>query len=63
MLDQPVAGEIPLTCRRCRTVTMKPIAWLQQNTFLTCGVCYASSLIDKDTCAGFLARQEMRQPP
>jgi len=40
---------------------MKPIAWLQQNTFLTCKVCCAATLIDKDGCAGMLARREVQQ--
>lgn len=61
MLGETTVEEIPMTCRQCGTVAMKPIVWLQQNTFLTCEVCGVAALIDKDGCAGMLARQELRQ--
>jgi len=44
-----------------RAVAVKAIVWLQQNTFLTCEVCGTATLIDKDGCAGMLARQELQR--
>ena len=44
-----------------RAVAVKAIVWLQQNTFLTCEVRGTATLIDKDGCAGMLARQELQR--
>jgi transcription elongation factor Elf1 len=54
-------SEIPLTCPHCRKTTVKPVAWVQQNTFFTCNACGTSSMIDKDVCAELVARLEMQQ--
>jgi len=61
MLGESAAQEIPLACRQCGAVAVKAIVWLQRNTFLNCEVCGRATLIDKDGCAGMLARQELQR--
>jgi len=54
-------SEIPLACPHCRQSTVKPVAWVQQNTFFTCDFCGSQVLIDKDRCAEMVARLELQQ--
>jgi transcription elongation factor Elf1 len=54
-------SEIPLTCPHCQKVTVKPVEWIQHNTFFTCEFCGTSVLIDKDVAAELLARLELQQ--
>ena len=56
-------SEIPLTCPHCHKATVKPVAWVQQNTFYTCEFCGTPVMIDKDSCAELVARLEMQQRP
>ncbi len=53
--------DVPLVCPQCRQTTVKPIAWVQQNTFYSCQSCGAAVMIDKDRCAELVARMEMQQ--
>jgi hypothetical protein len=52
---------LPLTCPKCQATTEKPVRWIQENTFFTCGACGASSLIDKDTAMRLLAEMPVRR--
>jgi predicted RNA-binding Zn-ribbon protein involved in translation (DUF1610 family) len=54
-------NELPLSCPHCGQTTVKPVAWLQQNTFFTCQSCGTAVLIDKDVAAQRLAELELRQ--
>jgi hypothetical protein len=56
-----MVSEIPLTCQHCGKTTVKPVEWIQQNTFFTCACCAAPIMIDKDMAAQLLARLELRQ--
>lgn len=56
-----MVNELPLTCSHCGKTTVKPVAWLQQNTFFTCQSCGTSVMIDKDVAAQRLAELELRQ--
>ncbi len=53
--------EIPLACPHCRQTTVKPVSWVQQNTFFTCEACGTPVMIDKDRCTEMVARLEMQQ--
>lgn len=46
---------LPLTCPKCREVTLMPVRWVQENAFYTCRGCGASVLIDKDEAMKVLA--------
>ncbi len=53
--------EIPLTCPHCHRTTVKPVEWVQHNTFFTCAHCGSAAMIDKDQAAQILAQLELRQ--
>jgi len=56
------SGEtLPLTCPKCRRETLKPVRWVQENTFFTCAWCGASTLIDKDEATKRLANVTRRE--
>lgn len=42
------ADELPLSCRKCRRITPKPVRWVQDNTFFACPFCGMAALIDQD---------------
>jgi hypothetical protein len=54
-------SELPLNCPRCNQTTLKPVEWVQQNTFFTCAHCGTAVLIDKDLAAQLLAQLELQQ--
>ncbi len=54
-------SEIPLACPHCRQSSVKPVSWLQQNTFYTCEFCGTPVMIDKDGCAEVVAKLELQQ--
>ncbi|HWI25880.1 MAG TPA: hypothetical protein VN668_02855 [Stellaceae bacterium] len=54
-------SEIPLACPHCRQSSVKPVSWLQQNTFYTCEFCDMPVMIDKDGCAEVVAKLELQQ--
>jgi len=55
------SGEIlPLLCPRCRRQTLKPVRWVQDNTFFTCAWCGAPTLIDKDEAMKLLTELTRR---
>jgi hypothetical protein len=54
-------SEIPLSCSNCRKTTVKPVEWVQQNTFFTCECCSTPVMIDKDGCAELVAKLELQQ--
>jgi hypothetical protein len=56
-----MVSEIPLTCQHCGNATVKPVEWVQQNTFFTCACCATANMIDKDMAAQLLARLELSQ--
>lgn len=56
------SGEtLPLSCPRCQRQTVKPLRWVQENTFFTCAWCGASNLIDKDEATKLFAELTRRQ--
>ncbi len=54
-------SELPLLCPHCHRTTIKPVAWVQENTFYTCEHCGMPVMIDKDVAAQLLAELELRQ--
>lgn len=46
---------LPLSCPKCHATTVKPVRWVQENTFFTCPSCGAAVLIDKDAAMKLLA--------
>lgn len=60
-MGRVMINELPLICPHCGKTTVKPVAWLQQNTFFTCQFCATSVMIDKDVAARRLAELELRQ--
>lgn len=54
-------SEIPLTCPQCGKRNVKPVDWIQQNTFFTCAFCNTSVMIDKDHAAQVLAAMETQR--
>lgn len=51
-------SELPLVCSKCQHETIKPVRWVQDNTFFTCGQCGANVLIDKDAAMALLAQKQ-----
>lgn len=52
------SSELPLICPKCRQETVKPVRWVQENTFFVCAHCGATLLIDKDAAMKLLAQQQ-----
>ena len=51
-------SELALVCSKCQCETLKPVRWVQENTFFTCGQCGANVLIDKDAAMTLLAQKQ-----